>query len=157
MRRAEIDFLRLGHESAAQQDRTLSRVAEGMKINQLREYVSSRRVILSTVSAYVSRADDLKELFPRDVVLVDEASQLTEVQLGGVLAGFRKFVLLGDQKQLPAVTLQSGAYARVEDPDLRAKGLYDLRDSLFERLWRYARTAGLRGGAGDARYALSDA
>ena len=145
LRRAEIDFLRLGHESAAQQDRTLSRVAEGMKINQLREYVSSRRVILSTVSAYVSRADDLKELFPRDVALVDEASQLTEVQLGGVLAGFRKFVLLGDQKQLPAVTLQSGAYARVEDPDLRAKGLYDLRDSLFERLWRYAEQQGYEG------------
>lgn len=145
LRRAEIDFLRLGHESAAQQDRTLSRVAEGMKINQLREYVSSRRVILSTVSAYVSRADDLKELFLRDVALVDEASQLTEVQLGGVLAGFRKFVLLGDQKQLPAVTLQSGAYARVEDPDLRAKGLFDLRDSLFERLWRYAEQQGYEG------------
>lgn len=142
---AGVDYLRLGHQAASDEETTLSRAAEGLKVNEFRDRVVSSRVVLSTVSTYVSRADDLKELVRRDVVIVDEASQLTEAQLGGVLAGFRKFILLGDQKQLPAVTQQSPVYATTADPELRALGIGDLRDSLFERLWRYSVRQGFQG------------
>ena len=142
---AGIDCLRLGHLASSDEEATLSRMSEGLKVNQVRELIASSRVILSTVSTYVSRADDLKELVRRDVVLVDEASQLTEAQLGGVLAGFRKFILLGDQKQLPAVTQQSAVYAATDDLDLQALEIGDLRDSLFERLWRYSVRRGFEG------------
>ena len=146
LRKNGIRFLRLGHESAAGGDRTLSEAAgKGLKINGLRDFLAGERVILATVSAYTSRADDLSGIVKSDVVIVDEASQLTEVQLAGVLSSFKKFILIGDQKQLPAVTAQSEALSRVEDEDLRKIGLTDLRNSLFERLWDLSLAKGYDG------------
>lgn len=49
-----------------------------------------------------------------------------------------KFILIGDHKQLPAVVLQSSEQSEVGDEDLRAMGLCNLKDSLFERLYRNA-------------------
>lgn len=145
LRKNKIDFLRLGHESASGEDKTLSGAAEGLKVNSIRDFIASRRIILSTVSAYTSRMDDLKDMWRHDVAIVDEASQLTEVQLAGVLCAFRKFVLIGDQKQLPAVTVQGESYTQVEDKDLLALSLTDLRGSLFERLWNYSLQKDYRG------------
>ncbi len=54
----------------------------------------------------------------------------------------RKFVLVGDQKQLPAVVSQSPQLSAVQDPALRALGLTDCRNSLFERLLGRAQQAG---------------
>jgi superfamily I DNA and/or RNA helicase len=48
-----------------------------------------------------------------------------------------KFVLIGDHKQLPAVVLQSQEESEVYDEGLRNIGLLNLKDSLFERLYRY--------------------
>ena len=47
-----------------------------------------------------------------------------------------KFILIGDHKQLPAVVLQSKESSEVFDEGLRNIGLYNLKDSLFERLYR---------------------
>ena len=47
-----------------------------------------------------------------------------------------KFILIGDHKQLPAVVLQPSSASEVKNPLLRAIGLTNLKDSLFERLYR---------------------
>ena len=49
-----------------------------------------------------------------------------------------KFVLIGDHKQLPAVVLQASEHSEVCDESLRAIGIRNLKDSLFERLYRSA-------------------
>ena len=48
-----------------------------------------------------------------------------------------KFILIGDHKQLPAVVLQSKEESEVFDEGLRQIGLFNLKDSLFERLYRF--------------------
>ena len=73
-----------------------------------------------------------------------EATQILEPQLLGLLCtrnpagadAIGKFILIGDHKQLPAVVLQSSEQAEVCDEALQAIGLYNLKDSLFERLYR---------------------
>ncbi len=77
------------------------------------------------------------------LAIIDEASQILEPHLLGLLSAgdgeecaIRKFVLIGDEKQLPAVVQQTEAQSRVEEPELRAIGLTDCRLSLFERLLR---------------------
>jgi DNA replication ATP-dependent helicase Dna2 len=75
-------------------------------------------------------------------LVVDEASQLLEPQIVGLLTRFDHFVLIGDHRQLPAVTVQRPETTVVGDPDLQAIGLMDLRDSYFERLYRRCESQG---------------
>lgn len=80
---------------------------------------------------------------------MDEATQILEPQLLGILCArsedgenaIGKFILIGDHKQLPAVVLQNTGQSEIYDEELRAIGLKNLKDSLFERLYRTARTS----------------
>ena len=78
------------------------------------------------------------------MAIVDEATQILEPQLLWLLSAkssdgrdaVGKFILIGDHKQLPAVVLQSKEESEVFDEGLRRIGLFNLKDSLFERLYR---------------------
>ena len=101
------------------------------------------RIFVGTV-ATLSAKTELFRLKTFDVALIDEATQILEPQLLGLLCmrsvaggnAIGKFVLIGDHKQLPAVVLQSSEQSEVQDESLRAIGLCNLKDSLFERLYR---------------------
>jgi superfamily I DNA and/or RNA helicase len=94
--------------------------------------------------ASISSKVELFQLKSFDVAIVDEATQILEPQLLWVLTkkttdgkqAVGKFVLIGDHKQLPAVVLQNKEHSEVYDEELRKAGLYNLKDSLFERLYR---------------------
>ena len=85
------------------------------------------------------------------VAIIDEASQVLEPQLLGLLcarhpdgsSGIVKFIMIGDHKQLPAVVLLPEGETRVTDPCLLDIGLTDLRNSLFERLHGQALSNGM--------------
>lgn len=73
--------------------------------------------------------------------IIDEASQLLEPQILGLLSAnikgenvIQKFVFIGDHKQLPAVVQLPESQTKVEFDSLHKIGLFDLRNSLFERL-----------------------
>ena len=74
-----------------------------------------------------------------DLAIVDEASQILEPAVIGLLASssIRRFVLVGDHKQLPAVVQQEARQSLVHDERLKAIALEDCRQSLFERLLRW--------------------
>ena len=72
-----------------------------------------------------------------DVAIVDEATQLTEPMSLGPLLRARRFVLVGDQQQLPPVVAAAaarGANLHGVHPTLAAAGVAGLDRSLFERL-----------------------
>jgi DNA replication ATP-dependent helicase Dna2 len=73
-------------------------------------------------------------------VVIDEASQILEPMLVGLLPKFKHFLLIGDHKQLPAVVAQDPELSKVYDTRLHEIGLYDLRNSFFERLYKRAQT-----------------
>lgn len=110
---------------------------------EVRQCLSTCRVYVGTVAS-VSSKTELFKLKRFDVAIVDEATQILEPQLLWILMGkstdgrdsVGKFVLIGDHKQLPAVVLQSKEESEVFDESLREIGLYNLKDSLFERLYR---------------------
>ncbi len=77
-----------------------------------------------------------------DLAVVDEASQVLEAPMLSLLAKVRKFILIGDHRQLPAVVAQepeTSAIASEVAGLLRDNlGLTNLRNSYFERLFRRA-------------------
>ena len=54
----------------------------------------------------------------------------------GLLPHFKRFVLIGDHQQLPAVVQQSSEVSKVADEELNKLGVVNLRDSFFERIYK---------------------
>ena len=118
--------------------------------NMIRELPSRQtvRARLTGTPLYVGTIASLlgkPELFllkSFDVAVVDEASQVLEAPMLALLAKVRKFILIGDHRQLPAVVAQEPASSAVA-PGVAALlhqelGLTNLRNSYFERLFRRA-------------------
>lgn len=142
-----IDFIRIGSELSCDEafrPYLLENVLEPCTTRrQVQERMARCRVFVGTV-ATLSAKTELFRLKTFDVAIVDEATQILEPQLLGLLCArnpagaeaIGKFILIGDHKQLPAVVLQSSEQSEVCDEALRAIGLHNLKDSLFERLYR---------------------
>lgn len=142
-----IDFIRIGSElscDAPFRSRLIENVLESCSTRrEVHERIARCRVFVGTVSTFSSKTE-LFRLKSFDVAIVDEATQILEPQLLGLLCArdtlggnaIGKFILIGDHKQLPAVVLQSESQSEVCEDCLHSIGLHNLKDSLFERLYR---------------------
>jgi len=113
--------------------------------SEIIEALSGIHIIVGTTSA-VSSKPELFRLKHFRTAIVDEASQILEPQLLDLLCATQqtrdrknlcaidKFIFVGDPKQLPAVVLQEESSA-VPSTRLQKIGIYDCRNSLFERLY----------------------
>ncbi|NSL89357.1 AAA family ATPase [Chitinophaga sp. Mgbs1] len=140
----QITHLRLGgrNSGAALQ---LRQYCLSGSLDNARTYITSHRVFVATVATMATRLEWLLMMgIPADTLIADEASQLTEPQLLGLLMPFRKFILIGDQNQLPPVVAQEAFFCEVKDPVLLSLGIHDLRSSIFERLMQRCKQAGWR-------------
>jgi len=137
-----VKHLRLGSRKSASEQQLRQLCMDG-KIEEARQYITGQQVFVATVATMAARLDLLEMLSIKpDTLVVDEASQLTEPQLLGLLMHFRKFVLIGDQNQLPPVVAQHEQYCKVQDATLLQAGITDLRVSVFERLMQQCREKG---------------
>ena len=142
-----VDYLRIGTSAACAEpyrshllEQQVTTCTNRREVLQLLERCS---IFVGTVSTLSARTS-LFNIKHFDVALIDEATQILEPQLLGLLCmkdgegrdAIDKFILIGDHKQLPAVVLQPSSASEVKSPLLRAMGLINLKDSLFERLYR---------------------
>ena len=143
---SDTSFIRIGHEMSC--DRRFepflmkNQLADCPKLADIKKKISDTRIFVGTTTAINNRLNlfDIKHF---DMAIIDEASQILEHDLIGILSArsgnsnaIDKFVLIGDYKQLPAIALQNAECARITDPLLNEIGLYDCRNSLFERLYK---------------------
>ena len=133
-------YIRLGSEQSCDEryaSHTLTRQTAMLNTrDEVRTLIASTRIFVSTVST-ASVRPELFEAKRFQLTLIDEASQILEPQLIGLLATLQsKFVLIGDHKQLPAIALQTEEKAHITEPQLTALGFTNCRQSLFERLHR---------------------
>lgn len=148
--RPEVDFIRVGSELScdeAYRDHLIeNELSSCVRRTEVYERIQHCRIFVGTVAA-ISGKPELFRLKHFDVAIIDEATQILEPQLLGILCSrgeggedaIGKFILIGDHKQLPAVVLQNPEQSRVYDESLLSMGLRNLKDSLFERLYRTAR------------------
>jgi len=114
-----------------------STLSNSLKLDELNERLIQTRVIVSTISTFAASLDILN-FKDFDTLIVDEASQVLEPQIVGVLQFFPKWIFIGDENQLPAVVIQGDDERKTDDKDLYDIGLHDFGESLFYRLKRNA-------------------
>ena len=139
-----IDFIRIGPSlSCAEVFRhhlLENKVSACQTTEEVRRLIRETRIFCATASSLNSNPSLLR-MKKFDLAVIDEASQLTEPNIIGLLCArcgeyeaIRKFIMIGDHKQLPAVVQQTADESRVTEPELLDIGLTDCRLSLFERL-----------------------
>lgn len=145
--RPAVDFIRVGSELSCDETyRTHlieNELASCNRRSEVYERIRNCRIIVGTVAA-ISGKPELFRLKHFNVAIIDEATQILEPQLLGILCArgeeggnaIDKFILIGDHKQLPAVVLQSSEQSAIYEESLLSIGLTNLKDSLFERLYR---------------------
>ena len=139
-------YIRLGSEQSCDEryaPHILTRQTASLRTrDEVRSLITSTRIFVSTVSTASARP----ELFAAkqfQLTVIDEASQILEPQIIGLLASTdSKFVLIGDHKQLPAIALQTEEEALITHPQLTSLGFTSCKQSLFERLHRRLTLAG---------------
>lgn len=109
--------------------------------SDLIDHLSSCRIFVGTVASILGKTA-LFDLLSFDYAIVDEASQILDTSLIGLLSRVGHFVLVGDHRQLPAVVLQDYDKTVVQDEQLRSAGIKNLSNSLFERLYLNAVSKG---------------
>ena len=140
-------FVRIGSELSCEErhrSKLLEKVIENCETReQVKKTIQGYRIFAGTVSS-ISGKLELFKLKHFEVAIIDEASQILEPQILGILSAkglqntnaIDKFILIGDHKQLPAVVIQSLNDSVIDKEELIAIGLTDRRNSLFERLYR---------------------
>lgn len=142
----KIDFIRIGSEINCPDEYKPSLITEKVKycdkLADMEALLRSARVYVGTTTSLNSHQSIFK-LKQFSLAIIDEASQILEPHLMGLLCAvhdgecaIRKFVFIGDHKQLPAVVQQSRKESVVMEPELNAIHLLDCRDSLFQRFYR---------------------
>lgn len=140
----EIPFLRLSKEYSCDPRFTDNLLTNAIKTNptleHIKQTIAASRIIVSTTASLATHTAifDIKHF---ELAIIDEASQILEPNIVGLLAAHRnkkqiinKFILIGDHKQLPAVVQQDSKESASNSPLLEEIHLPNCANSLFERL-----------------------
>lgn len=149
----DIDYIRIGNEFSCDpkySDHLLKEVLDdNATLNSIKSTLADARIVVATTSTMNSNAA-LFNIKHFDLAIIDEASQILEPNIIGLLTvrhaerhAIKRFILIGDHKQLPAVVQQQDTLEAEEtNNSLKDIHLLSCANSLFERLILTERAAG---------------
>lgn len=142
---AAFDFVRIGSRYAIQtkfQKNLLDfRLSELSSRERIKKFILEKRIFTATIAS-IQGKKELFDLTKFDTVIIDEASQILEPNLVGLLSKFKRFILIGDHLQLPAVSAQPETSTIIKDIELNKLGIKRSSDSFFERLFHQCQSNG---------------
>ncbi|NQW30654.1 MAG: ATP-dependent helicase [Ignavibacteria bacterium] len=131
-----IDFLRHGSKYGASEgsaDRSIPVLAHHLSTEALAARINSAHCIVGTVQSVLS-SPEVWEFGDFTTLIIDEASQVLEPHLAGILPRVKRWILIGDECQLPAVVTQDPTALQINSEILHNLGYLNTAVSYFERM-----------------------
>lgn len=141
----DVSYVRLGsHVNCAKsfQNRLLNeQIKAYTKRTEVVQFIKNKRIFVGTVAAWTLNTELLSNK-KFDRAIIDEASQILDPQILSLLCqktkegdfSIDKFILIGDSKQLPAVSMQTDSQFSSET--LQKNGILNGKTSFFERMFQ---------------------
>lgn len=126
-------FVRVGSGATGSTERHLSTLAERLTSEEFASLLEHCTIVVSTIAA-MQQYSELLDIFKPSTCIIDESSQIVETQVLDILSKANRFILVGDECQLPAIVLQPVENLDVTNHELRSLGITQLGISFFERL-----------------------
>ena len=104
-------------------------------LDSAEQTLRTARVVVATTT-FLNSNPELFEICSFTTAIIDEAAQILEPHMLGIVSKVKRFILIGDEKQLPPVLSLNESLRRVSNPTLHNLGIEDLQGSLFDRLLR---------------------
>lgn len=143
-----VDYLRHGSKdgmlASSLHEHGIPFLAHTTSAEQLSHRIRNCRCIISTIHG-VHSSPEIMMFGAFSTLIVDEASQVLDTHIVGLLSQVGRAILIGDQCQLPAVVTQSGSSLRVGTPLLNRLGISNLSQSYFERMVQLYKSNGWKG------------
>lgn len=141
LRKRGIEFIRTG-QSEEVKDELMDTRIEGKKFQEVSDVLKACRVWVATVQSCNAWLNDLLDVVSLDELVIDEASQIMENSILGIIARIGKTIFIGDQNQLPPITRQSDEGFSFSDDKLDGLCYGSYGQSLMERLDRVCKANG---------------
>ncbi|MFA7056680.1 MAG: ATP-dependent helicase [Candidatus Cloacimonadales bacterium] len=138
LKQNNLPYLRIGNINNEDVYSLADLTSSHHKLQNIADEINTIRIFCSTVASYHANKNSLHTLISFDTLFIDEASQLLEPELIGITKNFSRFILIGDQNQLPAISIQAEEYQQCSDPMLNSIAIHNFKQSLFERLFANA-------------------
>lgn len=141
LRNRNIPFIRSGNSQAIEAE-LLNNLMQGKRFGAMDDLLRANRIFVATTQSATSWHRDLKRITKLDELIIDEASQIMESSLLGLVTLAPKCILIGDQNQLPAICTQSPLDFTYADSPLNELEYDRIDQSLMERLFRVYKAKG---------------
>lgn len=130
-----VPFIRTGNSQAIHEE-LLDNIIMEKRFQEIDQLLRDNRIFVATVQSANSWFRDMGRLSKIDEMIVDEASQILESSILGLMTVTKKTLLIGDQNQLPAISVQSSLDYRFASAELQDLEYGSINQSLMERLFR---------------------
>jgi len=109
LEKENFSYIRLGNKTALPHSQSQSKgkklTQKAAAVNPAADYLNNR-IFVATSHTFLAAAPDLLNKITLDELIIDEASQILEHHVIGLMSKIRKTILIGDQNQLPPIILQ---------------------------------------------------
>lgn len=131
----EIDYIRTGRSQSVK-EKLLENMIQGKRFAEIEQIVKSNRIWVATVYNCNAWIQDFTRIVPKiGTVIIDEASQIIEANILGIISLASRFILVGDQNQLPPIVSQENALYDFQSPRLQELYYSSFNRSMMERLF----------------------
>jgi len=127
-------IIRIGSKEGSElRDILLSEIIERNGLMNAYKVFKDANIIATTISSLTANRE-IFDIIDFDVAIIDEASQISEFYLSTIFSRVKKIVLIGDQKQLPPISV---AKNQPHANDSLIPELRDPSESYFARMIRH--------------------